>query len=641
MGYNEYVEALKMGKKEYRSSVMKGEYPYLPVLDDIVSEVNIESEVSLGTIQIPLDQVVGTSNAGRTTAFAKNFMPILEWGSEFAAKWAIFADAQVEEGIRDPIKCYEYMNRFYVVEGNKRVSVLKYYDAVTIPAVVTRKIPKRSNDLENKIYFEFLDFHQVTGVYDIWFNYLGGFPKLLELIGGTPGVPFNEDERMDFHSVYLNFKKAFQAKFSKKLNMTEGEALVIFLTIYGYEATKDMLLDDMIANISKSIQEFYVSMEDENIELQMDPVNIDDKKKNLFSYIIPSTAKKLKVAFVYDTDPGKSDWIYAHNLGRNYLQSSFPDQIETSYVSHSNKEEPLDGLLIKLIQEGNDIIFTTSPEMMQASLRVAIEYPDVKILNCSLNNPHGYIRTYYARMYEAKFLAGVIAGSMASNNKIAYVADYPIYGMIANINAFALGANMVNPEAKVYLCWSKLKDSNVDQFLKDNEISYVSDQELIVPQKASRRFGLYHIDEQGNQENYAMPVWNWGIFYEKLIQSILSGSFKSEDKDVTKALNYWWGMSAGVIDLICSAKLPAGTVKLVNLLKQMICDGTLQPFSGVVNAQQGTIKSRQDSEMTPEEIITMDWLTDNVVGSIPAIGEFVDEAQDLVQLQGVSPAVKR
>ena len=108
-----------------------------------MEEKSIDSEVSLGIDQIPLRLVVGTCTAGRTNAFADNWMPILEWGSEFSAKWASLSDSQVNEGIRDPIKVYEYMNKFYVLEGNKRVSVLKYFKAVTVNAQVIRKIPKK------------------------------------------------------------------------------------------------------------------------------------------------------------------------------------------------------------------------------------------------------------------------------------------------------------------------------------------------------------------------------------------------------------------------------------------------------------------------------------------------------------------
>jgi hypothetical protein len=106
-----------------------GRFPYLPVLDEILTEQDIQSEVPLGLVNIPLDYVVGTATKGRTNAFAANFMPLLETKTEFANKWSALADAQINEGIRDPIICYEFMNRFYVVEGNKRVSVLKYFKA--------------------------------------------------------------------------------------------------------------------------------------------------------------------------------------------------------------------------------------------------------------------------------------------------------------------------------------------------------------------------------------------------------------------------------------------------------------------------------------------------------------------------------
>ena len=144
MSVQDYMSALKLGKKEYHACVNKGAYPYLPVLENLVSDDEIDSEVSLSVDQIPLRLVVGTCNASRTNAFAGNFMPLLDWGTEFSAKWASLSDSQVNEGIRDPIKVYEYMNKFYVLEGNKRVSVLKYFNAVTVNAEVIRKIPKKS-----------------------------------------------------------------------------------------------------------------------------------------------------------------------------------------------------------------------------------------------------------------------------------------------------------------------------------------------------------------------------------------------------------------------------------------------------------------------------------------------------------------
>ena len=94
-------------------------------------------------MEIPLFLVVGTKTKGRQGAFAPDFMPAMEPDSEFASKWEALLQSQYEEGIRDPILVYEYMRRFYVLEGNKRVSVSKYVGGTTILAEVHRILPKR------------------------------------------------------------------------------------------------------------------------------------------------------------------------------------------------------------------------------------------------------------------------------------------------------------------------------------------------------------------------------------------------------------------------------------------------------------------------------------------------------------------
>ena len=138
MGTDDYMKAFKAGKKDYQARMLRGEKPTLQVLDDIMPEKGAYHEVPLGLVQIPVERIVGTKTVGRSSSFAGNFMPILLDESEFAAKWVSLSTSHLEEGIREPIKAYEYMNKFYVEEGNKRVSVLKYFGAVSIPGNVTR-----------------------------------------------------------------------------------------------------------------------------------------------------------------------------------------------------------------------------------------------------------------------------------------------------------------------------------------------------------------------------------------------------------------------------------------------------------------------------------------------------------------------
>lgn len=228
----------------------------------------------------------------------------------------------------------------------------------------------------------------------------------------------------------------------------------------------------------------------------------------------------------------------------------------------------------------------------------------------------------------------MIAGAMTENDKVAYIADYPIYGMIANINAFAMGVSCVNPRCKVYLEWSTKKDYDRDKFLKENDIHFVSDQDIITPNEASRHFGLYKVD--GDETlNLAMPIWNWGVFYEKLLQSILAGSYKNEGESEAKALNYWWGMSAGVIDMICSKHVPTGVRRLIDHIKSDICEGDVVPFFGDIYDQNGNQKNKDRQEMSPTDIMNMDWLCENVVGKIPEMDSLVDKAKTVVELKGV------
>ena len=631
MGDQEYTEALKLGKKEYKSCVSQGRFPYLPVLDDILSREEVRTEQNMGLIQIPLDFVVGTSTMGRTYSFAANFMPILRENTEFAVKWANLSDAQINEGIRDPIVAYEYMNRYYVVEGNKRVSVLKYFKADSIVANVTRKIPKYSEDEDVKIYYEYMKFNEITGLFNIEFSKPGMAEQLLELTGCT--TRWDPEVRSEFNSLLLHFTRAYEFRGGSKLPITVGDALTAFINVYGYKESLAMSDAEMNTNVVKCWNEFVVLTHKHTVGLVMDPTSVQEKK-SLLSYLLPTSNRKFTVAFLYPKSPEESDWIYAHELGRNYLEETFPEQMKTICCVSGVHEENVEDVLSEVIRNGADIVFEVAPQIMKPSLKIAVDHPDVKILNCTLNTSHKYIRTYYARMYEAKFIAGVIAGALADNNKIAYIADYPIYGMIANINAFALGASFTNPRAQIYLEWSTKKDYDREHFLTENDISVVSDQDMITPSDTKRQFGLYRIEE-GRTLNLAMPLWNWGIFYEKMIQSILAGSYQTEGNSEDRALNYWWGMSAGVIDMICSNNVPAGVRRLADHLKHDIKKGDMVPFYGEIYSQDGELRNKSNVAMKPEAIMEMDWLVANVKGSIPTMDTLIDAAQTVVQLKGV------
>ena len=154
---------------------------------------------------------------------------------------------------------------------------------------------------------------------------------------------------------------------------------------------------------------------------------------------------------------------------------------------------------------------------------------------------------------------------------------------------------------------------------------------MITPETPTREFGLYGIKDD-KTFNIATPIWHWGKYYEKIINNILSGSWKRSKL----ALNYWWGMSANVIDVICSQNLPASTARLVEFFKEALCKYEFHPFAGILRSQNGVILDNKDAHLTPEDVVSMDWLAENIVGTIPDLSELTEEAKAVVRLQGIN-----
>ncbi len=631
MEITDYEKAYKLAKKEESKRKAKGENPFLDILDEIPGAVNSVMEYPLGLVQIPTELIVGTKTAGRSNAFAHNFMPLLDTSTEFARKWEELCKSHLEEGIRDPIKAYEYMNKFYVLEGNKRVSVLKYFDAVAVPGNVTRIIPYRTEEKENQIYYEFMDFYRLASINYIWFSEKGRFARLQLQVGKRPDEEWNDDDRMEFNSAYVRFSKIFEqvGKLRSK-QRTIGDVFLEFLELYGYDQVRSMSDAQIKRLIQKGAEVYETVGSEENVDIRMNP---EGGKATLLKKIIGSGVQN--IAFVHEVDPKKSGWTYAHDLGRMHIEQVFGKQIKVQcYIA---KEFPsYEEAIEKAIRDGNAIVFTTSPVLYKASLKLALDYPAAKILNCSLMADKGVIRNYNARMYEAKFLIGAIAGAMAEDDKLGYVADYPIYGTIANANAFALGAKMVNPRVQVYLEWMSQKSSDeLIASFRERKVSLISGRDLIIPgNEGTRHFGLFETEEKSTI-NLAMPIWNWGKFYEEIVRSIMNGTWKNESVS-GKALNYWWGMSSGIIDVVYSHHLPVGTRRLAELLKKTICTGEFNPFSGIIYAQDNKIiQGKDDETLTSEKIIKMDWLCENIIGNIPKITEVSEKAKEVVQQQGV------
>lgn len=648
---NDYEKAKREGDHAYRRAILSGEYPYLPALNSMVEDIDKYAvrEV-VGLREIPMYMIAGTKTAGRQNSFASNFMPLMDFGTEFSYKWSTLYDSAIEDGIREPIKVYEFMNKFYVEEGNKRVSVSKFIGYVSITGNVLRILPPKDGSIASRINYEYIDFFNVTGFFEITFSKPGSYEELAQYFGRDLKTVWPDELIETLRYAYMTFYKCYTARRARKLSLTVGDAFLLYLEVYDVES----LMHDTENVIGHKIQrlwnELVTQTQKDSIELVRTPdeVGRGSSMQTLMTLNSAYTGKPIRVAFLFEKNESESSWAYGHELGANQMVEKFEGAVEAVKFENCADKKALQSALQACVADEEDLVFATSPSMLDECLKAAIEYPRLRIMNCAVNLSRSSIPTYYTRMYEAKFLMGCLAASLAENHMIGYRADYPIYGGIANINAFALGAAWFDPYAKVKLVWASKKGSNWEQELIDSGCRIISGIDMIKPKDPTRKYGLYRLHDAGTKrsdgsvrteqevENLAAAVNQWGVYYEQILRKLIDGSLDARKNNAKgKAVNYWWGMSAGVVDIILSEDLPYASRKAVQTLRRLIISGTTNPFEGEIHTQSGVLRGPDSPALTDKEIITMDWLCDNVIGSIPDTWELDDLIQQTVKVSGV------
>ena len=627
----QYQEALKLGRKTYKDRVLRGQYPYPQVLDEILNDTMTAGQVDMGLLDIPANRVTGTKTQGRRDAFAADFMPLMPPDSEFASKWITLCAAHLsDEGIREPVRCFEYLGRFYVQEGNKRVSVLKSYDAPSIPAYVTRIVPAWSEDEAIRAYYDFMHAYQLTGLYEVTFSRAGRFAKLQAALGREAEQVWTEAERRSFLTGYWAFERAFNKLGGGKLNITVADAMLVFLKLHSFEQLKAMSASELHRELSAVWPDVRVTAQGAPVAVSTEAQETDSEPNILRRIVDTVSPSKLHLAFVSDHLPSESDWAQAHDLGRQYVEASLSERVSCyTYYGAKNPEAVME----EAVKDGAQVIFGTTPSLIGACRKVAAAHPEVRVFSCSISMPYTGVRTYYSRIYEGKFITGAIAGALCRGDVIGYVASNPIFGVPASINAFALGAQMTNPNAKIRLAWSCVDEHAMDTLARSG-VNLISNRDVPTPDRMIEPWGLCEVTD-GGYRVIASPYWHWGKVYEKLVRAVLDGRLDAMSAGSDRAVSYWWGMRSGSVGVLIDDALPTGTRQLANLLCRGVADGAILPFSRTIRSQDGTLRSDGTHFFPPEKIHYMDWLAENVEGAIPAYDELLPMARGIARLQGV------
>ena len=323
----------------------------------------------------------------------------------------------------------------------------------------------------------------------------------------------------------------------------------------------------------------------------------------------------IKVGVIHLSDPAEgSGYTYTHDIGIMGMQQNLglsDSQIIRKINVNDSDKEATRKAIKECIDEGCNIIFSTSWGYMETTAQMAEEYPDVYFSHGTgyMSNGKNF-NNYFGRIYQPRYLSGIVAGMNTKTNKIGYVAAMGSENseVTGGIDAFALGVYSVNPSAQIYVkvtnSWydpeaekaaaSTLLDMNCDVITQHCDTTY--------PQLLAQQKNVYSIGYNSDMSKDAPDaclcsvIWNWSAYYTAAVQSVIDGTWDGS--------NYYGGMNENLVGITQLADFcKSGTQQKVDEAKKDIISGKLGIFDGVIETNTGTTvgesgKTLKDSDIT-------------------------------------------
>ncbi len=328
--------------------------------------------------------------------------------------------------------------------------------------------------------------------------------------------------------------------------------------------------------------------------------------------------KNIKVGFVYVSPVGDEGWSYAHDQGRKAIEAL--PFVETTFLESVPEGPDAERAFLNLARKGYDVIVGTSFGYMDPMVNVAAQFPEINFLHCSGYKTSDNMTAYFGRMYQARYLSGMVAGSMTKKNEIGYVAAFPIPEVIRGINAFTLGVRAVNPDAKVRVVWTRTWYSPDDEKkaaegLLDVGVDVIAQhQDSAGPQEAAEARGAYSVGYNTDMSAFApnahltAAVWHWNDFYLNMANEVASGTWKNG--------THWDGIETGLVGIAPYGKMvPQEVQDKVNAALEDVKTGKNKIFTGPIKDQDGKERIPADTTMADNDIWNMDWFVEGVIGT--------------------------
>jgi basic membrane protein A len=329
----------------------------------------------------------------------------------------------------------------------------------------------------------------------------------------------------------------------------------------------------------------------------------------------------LEIGFVYVSPVGEAGWTYQHDLGRRAMEQALGDKVKTTVVESVAEGPDAERVMRDLAAQGKRLIFATSFGYLEPALRVAADFPAVKFEHAGGYKTAPNLKTYNARYYEGRYLAGLLAGKRSKSGVAGYVAGFPVPEVIQGINAFTLGMREANPKAQVKVLWlntwfdpAKEREAALTLIHQGADVLTNHSGSPAVAQAAEEQ-GVMLVAYQSDMRRFAphaqltAVVHQWGGYYTRVAQSVLSGTWTPQP--------VWGGMKDGFVTLApFNASVPADVATLVDARRRAIVAGIFKPFSAPLVDNEGKTRLH-DGTLDDAAIAKMNWFVQGVAGNLP------------------------
>lgn len=329
--------------------------------------------------------------------------------------------------------------------------------------------------------------------------------------------------------------------------------------------------------------------------------------------------KTVKVGLIINGRTDDRGWNQSHYEGLKGLEG----ELNITLLCRENVKEDESSLAVmnELIEEGCKVIICNSYGYGKYEQKAASLHPEVFFYHATGDTNTENMVTYFGRMYQIRYLTGIVAGLQTETNQIGYVAAMPIPEVIRGINAFALGVQRVNKQAKVYVEWvhdwndDKAAVAATDNLLNDHDIDVLTlHSDSFQPLELAEKRGIWTIGYNLDNSKYypktflTAAVWNWRVFYREQIKSCLQGKFKGG--------HYWEESKSGIITLSpLTDNVKPGIAAEVAEVKEELAEGNFDVFYGPIYDNSGSLRVKNGESMSDETLLkNFDWLVRGVEG---------------------------